>query len=110
MFKELGQFAGLMKHLPKIQEEMANFQARLGQITAEADAGGGMVKVKVNGRKEILSCTLTDEAVRDKEVLEDLIPAAVNQALTKVNQQVQEEMARVATGLGLPAGFALPGM
>src|SRR5579884_3079809 len=110
MFKEFGQFAGLMKHLPKIQEEMAQFQARLGQITAEADAGGGMVKIKVNGRQEVLSCTLSDEALRDKEVLEDLIPAAVNQALAKVRQQSQQEMERVATGLGLPPGLSLPGM
>lgn len=110
MFKEFGQLAGLMKHLPKIQEEMAQFQARLGQITAEGDAGGGMVKVKVNGRQEVLSCTITDEGLRDKEVLEELIPAAVNQALTKVRQQSQEEMAQVATGLGLPPGLNLPGM
>jgi|SRR5579884_1166855 len=110
MFKELGQFAGLMKHLPKIQEEMTQFQARLGQITAEGDAGGGMVKVKVNGRQEVLSCTISDEALRDKEVLEQLIPAAVNQAITKVRQQSQAEMAKVAESFGLPAGFSLPGM
>jgi nucleoid-associated protein EbfC len=110
MFKELGQFAGLMKQLPKIQEEMAQLQTRLGQITAEGDAGGGMVKVKANGRQEILTCTLSDDAVHDKEVLEDLIPAAVNQALAKVRQLSQEEMARAASGLGLPPGLNLPGL
>lgn len=110
MFKELGQFAGLMKQLPRIQEEMAQLQARLGQITAEGDAGGGMVKVKVNGRQELLTCTLSEDALKDKEVLEDLIPAAVNQALAKVRQQSQEEMARAATGLGLPPGLSLPGL
>jgi len=112
MFKEIGQFAGLLKQLPKIKEEMAQFQARLGQITAEGDAGGGMVKVRVNGRQEILSCTLSDDAMRggDREMLGELIVAAANQALARVRQQNQEEMARTASGLGLPSGLSLPGM
>jgi DNA-binding YbaB/EbfC family protein len=112
MFKEIGQLAGLMKQLPKIREEMESFQARLGQITAEGDAGGGMVKVKVNGRMEVLSCAISDEVMRggDREVLEDLIRGAVNQALTKVRQQTADEAGKVASGLGLPAGLNLPGI
>ncbi len=112
MFKGLGDLAGLMKNLPKIREEMENFQARLGQITAEADAGGGMVKVKVNGRMEVLACTISDEAMKsgDKEMLEDLVRGAVNQAFAKVRQQTAEEAGKVAGGLGLPAGLNLPGL
>jgi len=112
MFKELGQIAGLMKQLPKIREEMANFQARLAQITAEGDAGGGMVKVRVNGKQEVLSCALSDEALRlnDREMLEDLIKAAVNQALARVRQQTADEAGKVAAGLGLPPGLNLPGI
>ncbi len=112
MFKELGQITTLMKMLPKIKEEMDNFQQKLAQITAEGDAGGGMVKVKVNGKMEVLSCTLTDEAMKlnDREMLEDLIKAAANQALTKVRQTNAEEMNKVASGLGLPPGLNLPGL
>jgi DNA-binding YbaB/EbfC family protein len=111
MFKELGSLAGLFKNLPKIRGEMELLQNRLGQIVVEGDAGGGMVKIKVNGRLEVQSCTLSDEAMKlnDKELLEDLVAAAANQALQKARQQVAEETSKVATGLGLPPGFNLPG-
>src|SRR5437588_3844695 len=110
MFKEIGQIASLMKNLPKIREEMERFQQRLVQITAEGDAGGGMVRAKVNGQMEVLSCTISDEAMRggDKELLEDLIRGAVNQALHKVRMQIAEETSKATGGLGLPEGFNFP--
>jgi hypothetical protein len=113
MFKEIGQLAGLMKQLPKIREEMERLQQRLGQITTEGDAGAGMVKVKVNGRLELLSCVLSDEALRlnDREMLEDLIVAAVNQALSKARQLTSEETGKMASNLGLPpTGLDFPGL
>jgi hypothetical protein len=112
MFKEIGAIAGLFKNLPKIREEMEQLQGRLGQLTVEGDAGGGMVKVRVNGRMEVQACMLSDEAMKmnDKELLEDLIVAATNQGLQKARQQMAEETAKVAGGLGLPPGFQLPGM
>jgi nucleoid-associated protein EbfC len=111
-FKELGQLAGLMKQLPKIKEEMERLQQRLAQITAEGDAGGGMVKVRVNGKLEVLNCTLSEEALKlgDREMLEDLIAAAVNQAISKARQQTAAEAGKVATGLGLPPGLNIPGL
>lgn len=104
MLKELGMIAGLLKQAPKIKEEMEKFQQRLGQITAEGDAGAGMVRVRVNGRMEILTCTITDEAFKanDREFLEDLIKGATNQALQKVRQLVAEEGSKIAAGFGLP--------
>jgi hypothetical protein len=112
MFKELGQMAGLMKNLPKIREEMGKLQERMGQIVAEGDAGAGMVKASANGHLEVLRVTLGDEAMKmnDKEMLEDLIAAAVNQALKKARQLVAEETGKMATGLGLPPGMNLPGL
>lgn len=112
MFKELGQMFGIMKNLPKIKEEMEKLQSKLAQLHAEGDAGGGMVKVRVNGHMEVLSCTLSDEALRanDKEFLEDLIVGAANQALKRVRLLVAEETSKMATGFGLPAGMSLPGM
>ena len=112
MFKELGQIAGLMRHLPKIREEMERLQQRLGQLVAEGDAGAGMVKVRVNGRMEVLACQLSDDALRigDREMLEDMIRAATNQALDRVRQQSAEETSKMAAGFGIPPGLNLPGI
>jgi DNA-binding YbaB/EbfC family protein len=112
MFKEIGQFASVLKNLPKIREEMDRLQGRLSQITAEGDAGGGMVKVRANGQMEVIACLLSEEAMKanDKELLEDLIRAAVNQALQRVRAQVAEETGKMAAGLGIPSGMNLPGV
>src|SRR5438874_645454 len=57
MFKELGQLTNLLRQAPRMKEEMEKLQQRLGQVTAEGDAGAGMVKIKVNGRMEVLACS-----------------------------------------------------
>lgn len=107
MFKEIGAMMKLLGNKGQIQEEMQKFQASVGQITAEANAGGGMVTVKVNGRLELLSCTITDDAMKlnDREMLEDLLVAATNQALNKVREQIAAESAKMAAGMGLPPGM-----
>jgi hypothetical protein len=112
MFKEIGQLAGLFKQLPKIKEEMERLQQRLGQISADGDAGAGMVKVRVNGKMEVLGCTLSDEALRmnDREMLEDLIVAATNQAMSKARHQAAEETGKMAAAIGLPPGIDIPGL
>lgn len=112
MFKEIGQMAGLMRQLPKIKEEMEKFQQSLDKVTAEGDAGAGMVKATVNGKMELLKCVISEEAMKlnDREMLEDLIRGAVNQALQKARTQVAEETAKMAGSLGLPAGINLPGL
>jgi hypothetical protein len=112
MFDKLGQLAGLMRNLPKIQEEVGKFQQRIGQLVASGDAGAGMVTVTVNGRMEVLRCLLSDEVMKlnDREMLEDLIRAATNQALDKARELVQEETGKMAAGLGLPPGMGLPGL
>ena len=115
MFKELGAMMGLLKNQGKIQEEMQKFQASVGQITAEAGSGAGYVTVKVNGRMEVLGVRISEEAMalNDREMLEDLVAAAVNQALTKVRAQLAEESAKMAANIGLPPGMlggGFPGM
>ena len=115
MFKELGAMMGLLKNQGKIQEEMQKFQASVGQITAEASSGAGYVTVKVNGRMEVLGVRISEEAMalNDREMLEDLVAAAVNQALTKVRAQLAEESAKMAANIGLPTGMlggGFPGM
>jgi DNA-binding YbaB/EbfC family protein len=107
MFKQFGQIANMMKNLPKLKAQMEELQQKMGQIVAEGISGGGMVSVKMNGRMEVTACTIGDEALKmqDKEMLEDLIVAAVNQAVVKVNQLRAEETAKIASELGVP----LPG-
>lgn len=113
MFKEFGALMNLMGNKDKIQAEVGKFQQQVGQITAEGTAGAGMVTVKVNGKFEILSCRVADDALGDREVLEDLIVAATNQALAKVRDALAAESAKMAGNLGLPAGMMgnlFPGM
>ena len=112
MFKGLGQLASLLQNLPRMKAEMENFQQRLGTLTAEGDAGGGMVKVRVNGRFEMLSCSLSEEVFRmnDREMLEELIRAATNQATDRARQLAAEETGKIAANLGVPPGLGLPGM
>lgn len=112
MFDRLSQFAGLVKNLPRIQEEMSRFQQTIGSLVAEGAAGADMVTFRVNGRMEILRCTISEEVLRlnDRELLEDLIRFAANQALDKARQLVHEETAKMASGLGLPPGMNLPGL
>lgn len=113
MFNQLGQLAGLMRSLPqlgKLREEMEKFQQKVAEITAEGDAGAGMVKAKVNGRMEVQTITLSDEAMKDRELLEDLIRSAVNSAIDRARQRVAEETTKMASEMGLPPGMNLPGL
>src|SRR5271156_2472384 len=112
MLGQLGQLASLMKNLPKIREEMDRLQGAIAKITADGDAGAGMVKAKVNGHMEVVRCEISEELMKlnDREMLEDLVRAAVNQAIKKAKQTVAEETSKMAIGLGLPPGMNLPGV
>lgn len=107
MFKELSAMMGLMGNKSKIQEEMQKFQATIPLITAEGTAGGGMVLVRANGKMEILSCKIAEDALKlnDREMLEDLVVAAANQALGKVRELLAAETAKMASNMGLPPGM-----
>ncbi len=116
MFKEMGQILNLMRNLPKLKEDMERMQndlaQNLAQISAEGDAGAGMVRVRVNGRMEVLRCQISDEAMKlgDREMLEELIRSATNQAIEKARLQAAEEARKMAGSLGLPPGMNLPGL
>lgn len=109
MFNFLQMFR-MMGNLPKIGEEVEQLKARLAQLTAEGDAGAGMVKVRVNGQMIVQAVVLSDEAVRggDRELLEELIKAATNQAIERVRALIAEETSKMAAALGLPPGMNLP--
>jgi len=104
----------LLKQAQKMQQEVARVQAELANITVEGSAGGGMVKVIANCQNQILEVKIEPEVIdpEDKDMLEDLVAAAVNQALENAQRRTQEEMAKVTGGMlgNLPGGFNLPGL
>jgi DNA-binding YbaB/EbfC family protein len=92
-----------------MQANMQKAQDELASIEVEGAAGGGMVKVVVTCRHDVRRVTIEDSVLRgDKEMLEDLIAAALNDANRKVEQAVQQKMAAVTGGMGLPGGLKLP--
>ncbi len=107
MFQGLGSIMSLLGNKGKLQEEMQKFQESIGKITAEATAGGNYVTAKVNGRMELLGITISEQAQKlgDREMLEDLIVAAVNSAMAKAREQVAAETAKIAGAMGLPPGM-----
>jgi nucleoid-associated protein EbfC len=105
-------FNNLMKQAAAMQANMQKAQAEIVNIEVEGVAGGGMVKVTMNGRHEVKRVQLEPSVVvaDDREMLEDLIVAATNDAVQKVETRVQEKMSSVMSGMQLPPGFKLPGM
>lgn len=97
-------FGQILKKAQQMQAELARIREELGNQTVEATAGGGMVTVLANGRREILSIAVDPQIVdaTDLEMLQDLICAGVNEALRKVQALEAEEMQKLTGGLGLP--------
>jgi hypothetical protein len=97
-------FGDLMKQAQRIQEELGKIQEESRKKTVEASAGGGMVVATVNGAMEIVSIKIEREVVNpeDIEMLQDLIVAAVNEALRRAQQMVREDMSKITGGLNIP--------
>ena len=104
MFGKLGQIASMMKNLPKLKASMEELQQKLGQITAEGNAGGGMVTVVINGAKQLQSIRIDPEVVskEDVEMLQDLVVAAVNDAQRKADEALAQQMGGMMGGLKIP--------
>ena len=106
--------AGQFQMLQKMQKEMEKLQDVLEDMTVEGSAGGGMVNATVNGKQKLVSLTIDKEVVNAEEVemLEDLILAAVNQAMEKSKEMAQEETQKIAGGMlgNLPGGMKIPGL
>jgi len=96
-----------MKQAQQMQSKLATLQNELSTREIESSAGGGMVKVKVNGKQQVLSITINKECVDPNDVasLEDLVLTAVNQALKESQDMVQQAMSKVTGGLNLPGMF-----
>ena len=97
----------MIKQAQKMQEEMEKIQAEIEEKTVEATSGGGMVKAVVSGKKEIVSLSINPEAVdpEDVETLEDLVIAAVNDALKQADDMMAEGMSSITGGLNIPGLF-----
>jgi hypothetical protein len=93
-----------MKQAQKMQEQMARVQEELANKTVEAAAGGGMVTVTANGKQEILAVKISPEVInpQDSAMLEDLVTAAVNEALRSSRELLQQEMTKITGGLRIP--------
>jgi DNA-binding YbaB/EbfC family protein len=104
-----GGIGNLMKQAQKMQAEMQQTQERLAQEEVTGESGGGLVKVTMNGKHEVRRVEIDNSLVGDdKEMLEDLVAAAVNDAAARVSQKMQDSMAGLTAGLGLPPGIKLP--
>ena len=103
-----GGIAGLMKQAQQMQDNMKKVQDSLGGIEVEGQAGAGMVKITMTCKHDVRRVTIDPSVMDDKEMLEDLIAAAVNDAVRRVEATSQEKMAGFTAGLNLPPGFKLP--
>ena len=107
MFK--GNMSKLLKQAKDMQEQIEQAQSQLSELVIEADSGGGMVSVKVNGKQEIIELNIDSDAMsEDKEMLEDLIISAMNKALSKSKSDSQEKMNSIAGGM--MGGMKIPGL
>jgi len=95
-----------------IQKQMGEAQARLDSIEIEGVSGGGLVKIRCTAKGRLLGVSIDDSLIvpEDKQMLEDLVAAAFNDARTKADQAANAEMQRIQQGMGLPPGFNLPGL
>lgn len=104
-----GGLGNLMKQAQKMQADMARVQEELANMEVTGQAGGGLVTVVMTGRHDLKRVSIDDTVMRDdKEMLEDLIAAAVNDAVRQLEKTSQEKMGGVTAGLNLPGGMKLP--
>ena len=103
----MGNMAGMMKKVQKMQNDMKKMQEELKRKTVEVTAGGGAVKVVMDGEKRVQSLTISPAAVdpEDVEMLQDLLSAAFNESIKKVDEMMTTEMGKLTSGLGLPPGM-----
>ena len=104
MARQFGNMGNMMKQAQKLQADMERLQEELGSQTVEGTAGGGMVKAVVTGKQEVVSIAIEKEVVdpEDVEMLQDLVTAAVNEALRKSRDMMTEQMTKLTGGINIP--------
>ena len=99
----------IIKNAQKLQEQMGTFQEKLGGIRVSGSAGGGMAEIEMNGKMEVLAVKISGDAMEDREMLQDLITAAFNNAMEKIREAMSREMGAMIPG-GIPGLSGMPGM
>ncbi len=100
---------GLMKQAQEMQEKMQKAQEEVASLEVTGESGAGMVKVVMTGRHDVRNVQISDDLLsEDKEILEDLIAAAVNDAVRRVEEQSKDKMSSVTAGMPIPPGFKMP--
>lgn len=108
MFKG-GGMGDLMKQAQKMQEEMQRAQEEIAATEVTGESGAGLVTIVMNGRHDVKRVSIDESLMEDdKEILEDLIAAAINDAVRKVEQASQSKMSNITQGMGMPPGFKMP--
>jgi nucleoid-associated protein EbfC len=99
----------LMQQAQKIQEDMKKVQEEIAALQVTGESGGGLVKIVMTGKREARKVTIDDSLIgEDKDMLEDLVAAAINDAVNKVAKVKKEKMAEITAGLPIPPGFSMP--
>lgn len=103
-----GGIGNLMKQAQQMQEKMKQAQEELANLEVEGQAGSGMVKVIITGQHQVKRVSLDDSVMDDREMLEDLLVLAINDAVKKIESTSQEKMNKATAGMPLPPGMKLP--
>ena len=105
-----GNIAQMMQQAQRMQENMKRTQEELAQLEVTGNAGAGMVTVLMTGKMEVRRVRIDPSVLSDAEMLEDLLAAAINDAVNKANEESQKRMATATAGLPIPPGFKIPGL
>jgi len=103
-----GNIAGLMQQAQKMQQEMQKAQEELARMEVTGEAGGGLVKVTMTGKHAARRVEIDPSLLDDKEMLEDIVTAAINDAVNRIASTTQERMSSMTAGINLPPGMKLP--
>jgi len=103
-----GNLAGLMQQAQKMQQEMQKAQEELAKLTVTGEAAGGLVKVTMTGKHAVRRVEIDPSLLSDREMLEDIVTAAINDAVNRVAATMQDRMSEMTAGIPLPPGMKLP--
>lgn len=103
-----GNIAGLMQQAQKMQQEMQKAQDELANLEVTGEAGGGMAKVTMTGKHAVKRIEIDPSLLEDREMLEDIVTAAVNDAVNRIAATTQDRMSDMTAGINLPPGMKLP--
>ncbi|MFW5926600.1 MAG: YbaB/EbfC family nucleoid-associated protein [Wenzhouxiangella sp.] len=103
-----GNISQLMQQAQKVPEDLKKAQAEMADMEVTGEAGGGLVRVVMNGRHEVRKVSIDPDVGDDREMIEDLVAAAVNDAVNRIQSAMQEKMSGLTGGMPMPPGFNLP--